>query len=118
MKKLLSREDRWQIGDFQLPKLPIIGFLLTLRLLARLMSDQPHEGSCEEIENRLLPAPSVRRGTAVPRARSTQVERELCARFHLWIRRRDRSGLAQFDFSTALGCGAKRSFSAERVRSA
>ena len=56
------------------------------------------EGSCEKIENRLLPALSVRRS-----ARSTQVERALRARFHLWIRRRDGSGLAQFNFFTASG---------------
>ncbi len=59
------------------------------------------EGNCEQIENRLLPALSVRRGTAAPRACSAQVERALRARFHLWIRRRDGSGLAQFIFFTA-----------------
>ena len=45
------------------------------------------EGSCEKIENRLLPALSVRRS-----ARATQVERALRARFHLWARRRNGSG--------------------------
>ncbi len=61
------------------------------------------EGSCEKIQNRLLPALSVRRS-----ARSTQVKRALRARFHLWIRRRDGSGLAQFNVFTASGsegCG-------------
>ena len=58
------------------------------------------EGSCEKIENRLLPALSVRRS-----ARSTQVERALRARFHLTIQRRDGSGLAQFNFFTASGPG-------------
>jgi len=61
------------------------------------------KGSCEKIESRLLPALSVRRGTAVSRARSTQVERALRARFHLWIRRRNGSGLAQFNFSQLQG---------------
>ena len=69
------------------------------------MSMPAHEGSCEKVENRLLPALSVRRGTAVPRARSTQVERALRARFHLWIRRRNGSGLVQFNFFTASGYG-------------
>ena len=49
----------------------------TLTML-RLLNDSldfgsplPNAGSCEKIENRLLPALSVRRGTAVPRARAT-----------------------------------------------
>ena len=52
-------------------------------------SGLPSQGSCEKIENRLFPTLSARRS-----ARSTQVERALRARFHLWIRRRDGSGLA------------------------
>ena len=36
-------------------------------------------------------------------ARSTQVERALRARFDLWIRRRDGSGLAQFNLFTGSG---------------
>ena len=66
------------------------------------------QGRCEKIENRLLPALSVRRGTAVPRARATLVERALRARFRLWIRRRDGSGLAQLNFFTASGCQGSR----------
>ena len=56
------------------------------------------EGSCEKIENRLLPALSVRRS-----ARSTQVERALRARFRLWIQNRDGSRSSQFNFFTASG---------------
>ena len=53
-------------------------------------SPLPNEGRCEEVKNRcrLLLALSVSRRTAVPRARSTRVERALRARFHLWMRRR------------------------------
>jgi len=65
-------------------------------------------GSCETIEDRLLPALSVRRGTAVPRARATLVERALRARFHLWIRRRDGSGLAQLNLFTVLHAALRR----------
>ncbi len=46
----------------------------------------------------LLPARSVRWS-----ARSTQVERALCARFRLWIQNRDGSGLSRFNFFTAPG---------------
>ena len=56
------------------------------------------EGRCEKNEKRLLPTLSVRRS-----ARATLVERALRARFHLWIRRRDGSGLAQLNFFTASG---------------
>jgi hypothetical protein len=49
----------------------------------------------------------VRRGTTVPRARATLVERALRARFHLWMRRRDGSGLAQFNFFTVSGVGGE-----------
>jgi hypothetical protein len=56
------------------------------------------QGSCEKIEDRLTPGLSVRRS-----ARSTQVERTLRVRFHLWIRRRDGSGSAQFKRFTASG---------------
>jgi len=65
------------------------------------------EGSCEKIENRLLPALSVRRRTAVPRARATQVERALRARFHLWTRRRDGSGWLNSIFSQLQGLGGE-----------
>ena len=68
------------------------------RNLALLTLATPFAGSCEKIENRLLPALSVRRS-----ARATLVERSLRARFHLWIRRRDGSGLAQLNFFTASG---------------
>ncbi len=81
----------------------------TLTML-RLLNDSldfgsplPNAGSCEKIENRLLPALSVRRGTAVPRARATQLERALRARFHLSIWRRGGLGLAQFNLFTAPG---------------
>ena len=50
-----------------------------------------------------FPALSLRRS-----ARSTQVERALRARFHLWIRRLEGSGFAQFNFFTASGAGAVR----------
>jgi hypothetical protein len=41
------------------------------------------------IEDGLVPQEAVRGGTAVPRARSTHVERALRARFRLWIENGD-----------------------------
>jgi len=67
------------------------GAILARSPAIRLPSPQRGEGSCEPIENRLLPALSVRRS-----ARATLVERALRVRFHLWIQRRDGAGLAQF----------------------
>ncbi len=68
--------------------------------MAAFIQSPPSQGSCEQIENRLLPALGVRRS-----ARATPVERALRARFHLWIRRREGAGLAQFNFFTASGVG-------------
>jgi hypothetical protein len=60
------------------------------------------KGSCEKIEDRLLPARSVRRS-----ARSTQVEGALRTRFGLWIQNRDRSEPSRFNFFTAPGGGGE-----------
>jgi hypothetical protein len=49
----------------------------------------------------------VRRGTAVPRARSTQVERALRARFQLWIQNHNGSAPRRFNLFTAPGAGGE-----------
>jgi len=71
---------------------------------SRIGSPRPSagEGNCERIENRLLPALSVRRS-----ARATQVERALRARFHLWIRRRAAQGWLNSIFSQLQGLGGE-----------
>ena len=52
----------------------------------------------KKLKNRLLRPLSVRRS-----ARTTQVERALRARFHMWIWRWDRSRMARFNVFTASG---------------
>jgi hypothetical protein len=68
-----------------------------MRLMLR-PADHPARWSCEKIEDRVLPARSVRRS-----ARSTQVERALRARFRPWIQNRDGAGSSRFNFFTASG---------------
>jgi hypothetical protein len=55
----------------------------------------------KKLKYRPVPALSVRRGTAVPRARSTQVERALRACFRLWIQSLKGQRLYPFNFFTA-----------------
>jgi len=95
------------------PPTPGLTVITNTRSSSSMTSFRVCTGSCEKIENRLLPALSVRRGTAVPRARATQVERALRARFHLWTRRRDGSGWPNSIFSQLQGNGGQLSCSGD-----